>query len=119
MNYGIALCMMGVLVGGGSVGFSGGENSAPQGRILPCNPRATAEDFWFTQASGTAKTMWFDTEEEAEAYQDPNGRSVYWLVRDSATNTTVSYVAGINDLWAVRFDVLLQEQCAINVTGEH
>lgn len=96
-----------------------GEGGPSNTRILPCSPRATAEEFWFTQASPGDLTLWFETEEEAQAYQDPNGRSVYWLVRDGATLTQVSYVAGINDLWAVRFDVLLQEACAINVTGEH
>lgn len=87
--------------------------------ILPCNPRLTAADYWFADAPEDAVTLWFETEEEAVSYQDPNGAYVYWLVAEGVTRSGVSYVAGYNDLWAVRFDVLVKQQCAINVTGEH
>ena len=83
-----------------------------------CDPAEAARRHWFTGRSDGGVTREFATEAEATRYQDPEGRSVYWLVRVAESASAVSYVAGINDLWAVRFDVA-RDACGITVTGEH
>lgn len=84
-----------------------------------CNPSKVAEDYWFTSQDPGTVTMWFDTVSEAESYVDPLSRSVYWLVRETRTLKSESFVAGINDLWAVEFYVLRSGDCVPVVTAEH
>jgi hypothetical protein len=43
---------------------------------------------------------------------------VYWLVTEWETADAAGYVAGTNDLWAVRFMVWLSD-CKVEITDEH
>ena len=58
------------------------------------------------------------TVKEAETYVDPTGNTVQWLVRTAETTKTVTFTAGLNDLWSQRFDVA-KSTCAVTVTAEH
>ena len=106
-------------------GYEGQRGHAPgaagrgQGALERCIPSQVAEDYWFSHADPEAVTLWFDTVDEAENYADPEGRSVYWLVRVARTLKSESFVAGINDLWAVEFYVVRGSQCEPVVTAEH
>jgi hypothetical protein len=60
----------------------------------------------------------FATVQEAEAHRDPNGASYVWLVKESASVLSHSYVWGRNDLWAQRFDVDRADG-SLTITGEH
>lgn len=62
--------------------------------------------------------MRFATESAAASFQEPSGKTVRWLVVESETSTTKSFVSGTNDLWSQRFDVD-KRTGSITITGEH
>lgn len=117
------LALAGVLEAGSGAGAEASriEPERPQEPLAAtrCNPSKVAEDYWFSSEDPGTVTMWFDTVSEAERYVDPLARSVYWLVRETRTLKSESFVAGINDLWAVEFYVLRVGDCAPVVTAEH
>lgn len=47
----------------------------------------------------------FATVQEAERYQDPQGRHTVWLVEVGSSLLSKTYVSGRNDLWAQRFEL--------------
>lgn len=84
----------------------------------PCVPAETAKSYW-TQGMSPEDVFYLaSSEQDGETHQDPQGRHVRWLAKTAETSTATSFVAGINDLWAVRFDVS-KTSCGITVTGEH
>jgi hypothetical protein len=84
----------------------------------PCVPAETAKGYWQQGLSSDAVFYLAASEQDGETYQDPQHRSVHWLAKTAETSTTTSFVGGINDLWAVRFDVS-KTTCGLTVTGEH
>jgi hypothetical protein len=83
-----------------------------------CEPDAAAAAFWGANVGEGAVLVQVKTEAEGMSYVDPEGRSVYWYAAEAPSETAARYVAGINDLWAVRFEVDLAG-CAVTITAEH
>lgn len=60
----------------------------------------------------------FPSETAAYAYADPEGRHVRWLVPESETVLSRTFLAGRNDLWSERFEVD-RLTGAITILAEH
>lgn len=84
---------------------------------LTCDVWAVARTRAFPEGQDGV-TMIFGSEEEAKAYQDPEGRSVLWLMWEREEAGAVVFRSGINDLWAEVFSVATRG-CAVTVLAEH
>lgn len=84
---------------------------------LTCDVWSVAKERAFP-LGGDELTQIFGTLEEAIAYQDPEGRSVRWLIWEHDTTTGVVFRSGINDLFAEVFSVAWQD-CSVIVLEEH
>jgi len=115
----LTLAMTGPGSGAASAHTREGFDWRSSARQTLCNTTQAAEDYWFTNTDPNTTTQWFETVTEAESYVDPFGRHVYWLVRETRTTKLDSFVGGINDLWAVKFNIGRAAPCTVEVTGEH
>lgn len=115
----LTLVMTSLWTGAASAHTRDGFEWRTSARTTLCNTTQAAEDYWFTNTDPNTTTQWFETVTEAESYVDPFGRRVYWLVRETRTTKLDSFVGGINDLWAVKFNIGRTAPCTVEVTGEH
>lgn len=83
-----------------------------------CDPDKAAVDHWSAGVGDDTVVVQVGSEKEGTSHVDPEGRSVRWIARTSTADGSVSYVVGINDLWAQRFDIHTTT-CALTVTAEH
>jgi hypothetical protein len=82
----------------------------------PCDPLALLKDQILPE--GEEDPLFKVLQDESEAAQANDGRTLYWVLKVSENRKSVTYKTGQNDLWA-QLVKINKKTCALTVLAEH